>query len=242
MNDNVKTQSELISDLKALQKEYDVMKERYEKEISQLKMAEEAMISEHLLMDAIMNNFPDHIYFKDLNSRFIGLNSSLAHFLGLKTPEEGVGKTDFDYFTKEHAQQAFDDEQTIIHTGQLLTKEEKETHHDNADTWVSTIKLPLHDKKGSIIGTFGISRDITKRKMAEKELSEEQYLMRTLMDNLPDHIYFKDNANRFLRINKAMAEFLGFNDSDKAIGKSDFDFFTEEHARQAFEDEQKVKC
>ena len=151
-----------------------------------------------------------------------------------------TGKTDFDFFTKEHAQQAFDDEQNIIGTGQLLNTEEKETHPDRPDTWVSTIKLPLTDNDGNIIGTFGISRDVTKRKIAEEELTQERYLMRTLMDNLPDHIYFKDHESRFLRINKALAQFLRLTDPAKAIKKTDFDFFTEEHAKQAYEDEQKI--
>jgi len=207
------------------------------KDITMRRQAEEARTYEQYLMDAIMNNFPDHIYFKDRESRFIRVNKAQAQFLGLDDTAEVIGKTDFDFFTKEHAQQAFDDEQTIIRSGQLLTKEEKETHPDGPDTWVSTIKLPLRDKEGNIIGTFGISRDITTRKLAEKELTQEQYLMRTLMDNLPDHIYFKDHASRFLRINMAMAQFLGLNDSNQAIGKSDFDFFTGEHAQQAYEDE-----
>ena len=207
------------------------------KDITIERKAEEALTHEQYLMDAIMNNFPDHIYFKDRESRFIRVNKAQAQFLGLADTAEVIGKTDFDFFTKEHAQQAFDDEQTIIRSGQLLTKEEKETHPDGPDTWASTIKLPLRDKEGNIIGTFGISRDITTRKLAEKELTQEQYLMRTLMDNLPDHIYFKDHASRFLRINMAMAQFLGLNDSAQAIGKSDFDFFTGEHAQQAYEDE-----
>ena len=55
----------------------------------------------------------------------------------------GVGKTDFDFFTDEHAKQAYENEQAIIRAGQLLIIEERETHHDRPDTWVSTVKLPL---------------------------------------------------------------------------------------------------
>jgi PAS domain S-box-containing protein len=117
-----------------------------------------------------MDNLPDHIYFKDLESRFIRTNKSNARFLGLNDPDQAIGKIDFDFFTAEHAQQAFDDEQTIIRTGKILNIEEKETHHDRPDTWVSTIKLPLRDKTGNIIGTFGISRDITEHKLAEEEI------------------------------------------------------------------------
>ena len=72
-----------------------------------------------------MDNLPDHIYFKDRESRFIRINKALAEFLGLNDPAQAVGKTDFDFFTGEHAQQAYDDEQNIIRTGQMLSLEEK---------------------------------------------------------------------------------------------------------------------
>ena len=210
------------------------------KDITIHKMAEEALAKEQFLINALMNNLSDHVYFKDRDSRFIRINKSLALSFGLDDPALAEGKTDFDFFTREHAQQAFEDEQTIIRTGQLLNIEEKETHPNRPDTWVSTIKLPLTDNNGNIIGTFGISRDVTKRKQAEEELAQEQYLMRTLMDNLPDHIYFKDHESHFLRVNKALAQFLGLNDPAQAIKKTDFDFFTGEHAQQAYEDEQKI--
>jgi PAS domain S-box/PAS domain S-box/PAS domain S-box len=210
------------------------------KDITSHKRAEEALAKEQFLINALMNNLSDYVYFKDRDSRFIRINKSHALSFGLDDPALAEGKTDFDFFTREHAQQAFEDEQTIIRTGQLLNIEEKETHPNRPDTWVSTIKLPLTDNNGNIIGTFGISRDVTKRKQAEDELTQEQYLMRTLMDNLPDHIYFKDHESHFLRINKALAQFLGLNDPVQAIKKTDFDFFTGEHAQQAYEDEQKI--
>jgi len=210
------------------------------KDITIRKRAEEALAKEQFLINALMNNLSDHVYFKDRDSRFIRINKSLALSFGLDDPALAEGKTDFDFFTREHAQQAFEDEQAIVRTGQLLNTEEKETHPNRPDTWVSTIKLPLTDNNGNIIGTFGISRDVTKRKQAEEELAQEQYLMRTLMDNLPDHIYFKDHESHFLRVNKALAQFLGLNDPAQAIKKTDFDFFTGEHAQQAYEDEQKI--
>jgi PAS domain S-box-containing protein len=210
------------------------------KDITIQNKAKEALAKEQFLIKALLDHLSDHVYFKDRDSRFIRINKSLALSFGLDDPALAEGKTDFDFFTREHAQQAFEDEQAIVRTGQLLNTEEKETHPNRPDTWVSTIKLPLTDNNGNIIGTFGISRDVTKRKQAEEELAQEQYLMRTLMDNLPDHIYFKDHKSHFLRVNKALAQFLGLNDPAQAIKKTDFDFFTGEHAQQAYEDEQKI--
>ncbi len=196
--------------------------------------------SEKFLINALMNSIPDQIYFKDLESRFIRVNKALSLRFGPSDPADIIGKTDFDFFSAEHAQQAFDDEQSIIKSGKILTKIEKETEVNAPDTWASTIKLPLRNDNGEIIGTYGISRDITESKEAEIALAKEQSLVHLLMDNLPDHIYFKDRASRFIRINGAMARSLNLADPEQAKGLSDFDFFTEEHARQAYNDEQNI--
>ncbi len=211
------------------------------RDITERKRVEEALMEERHLLRTLMDNLPDYIYFKDRDSRFIRTTKAHAKVFGLSDPAQAIGKTDFDFFSDEHAQPAFADEQEIIRTGQpMLTKEEKETWPDGRETWVSTTKMPLRDVNGNIIGTFGISRDITERKQAEQALIEERHLLHTLMDNLPDSIYFKDRDSRFVRINKALAKAFGSSDPAQAIGKTDFDFFTDEHARPAFADEQEI--
>jgi PAS domain S-box-containing protein len=120
---------------------------------------------------SLMDTTPDGIYFKDRDSRFIRANQAVAKWVGVADPSELLGKTDFDLFTDEHAQEAYADEQEILQTGRpLVGKEEKETWPDGRITWVSTTKMPLRDTQGNIIGTFGSSRDITERKHAEEEL------------------------------------------------------------------------
>jgi PAS domain S-box-containing protein len=133
------------------------------------KKAEEALEKEHFLINALMNNLTDHVYFKDLDSKFIRNNRAHALSFGLDDPEQITGKSDFDFFSETAAQQAYDDEQTIIRTGQPIQKEEKLTRKDHSDAWFSAIKMPLYDTNGKIIGTFGISRDITIRKRTELE-------------------------------------------------------------------------
>lgn len=129
-----------------------------------------ALRHERILINALMDNVPDHIYFKDIQSRFIRINKAHAISLGLKDASEAIGKTDYDFFSKEHAKKAFEDEQRIIKTGEpLVAVEEKLIRRDGSTGWVSTTKLPLRDDTGKVIGTFGISRDITEIKKVEEE-------------------------------------------------------------------------
>jgi PAS domain S-box-containing protein len=136
-----------------------------------------ATVHEHDLLHILMENTPDAIYFKDLQSRFLRINRGLADRFGLADAAEAIGKTDFDFFTEEHARQAYLDEQEVIRSGQpLLAREEKEVWPDGRVTWASTTKLPLRDRGGTVIGTFGISRDITHRKQTEAALREAKEL------------------------------------------------------------------
>jgi PAS domain S-box-containing protein len=136
---------------------------------------EATLEQEQQLLRALLDNVPDYIYFKDLASRFIRVSKSRALKAGFGDPRELIGKSDFDHFTIEHAQPAYDAEQNIIRTGEpLIDIEEKETWPDGRVTWAATSKLPLYDQEGRVIGTFGISRDITARKETELRLAVTQ--------------------------------------------------------------------
>ncbi|MGD0260645.1 MAG: PAS domain S-box protein [Verrucomicrobiota bacterium] len=129
---------------------------------------QDALRQEQTLMFALMENLPARVYFKDAASRFLRVSPALAKLFGFSDPAQLVGKSDADFFSAEHARQALADEQDIIRTGQpLLGIEEKETWPDGAESWVLTSKSPLRDGAGRIIGTCGISSDITERKRAE---------------------------------------------------------------------------
>lgn len=177
--------------------------------------AEEALNQERYLMEALMNNLPYHIYFKDEESRFIRINNAHAHTFGLSTPDEALGMTDFDFFTEDHAKNAWDDEQGILKSGKPLIKEEKETWKDRTDTWVSSIKLPLFDHKGNTVGTFGISKDITKQKIAEAELMKAKEKAEE-----SDRLKSAFLANMSHEIRTPMNGILGFADLLKEPGLS----------------------
>jgi diguanylate cyclase (GGDEF)-like protein/PAS domain S-box-containing protein len=124
-------------------------------------------------MSNLLSATEERVYFKDIQSRFLLVSSGwLAAYAPGRTAGELIGKTDFDVFGAEHARAAFADEQRIIATGQpVAAKVEEETFSDRASTWASTTKMPLRDENGQIIGTFGISRDITAQVRAERTLA-----------------------------------------------------------------------
>jgi PAS domain S-box-containing protein len=140
---------------------------------TELHRAEEELQHERNLLHCLMDSVPDRIYFKDLESRFTRINQALAQVFGLSDPAQAVGRTDADFFTEEHAGAARRDEQEVIRTGwPILGKEEREVWLDGRVTWVSTTKLPLFDHGNVVVGTFGISHDITERKKSEEELRQ----------------------------------------------------------------------
>jgi PAS domain S-box-containing protein len=139
--------------------------------LAETKRAEKELTVERDLLRCLMDNVPDHIYFKDARSRFLRINRAMADLFHLASPDDAIGKTDADFFTSEHAQQALDDERRVLGTGvPILELEERETWPDGRIGWVSTNKLVMRDRAGRVVGTFGISRNITARKLAEEEV------------------------------------------------------------------------
>ena len=154
-------------------------------DITERRQTELALAKERSLLTTLMENLPHLIYFKDLDSRFIAVSRNLAEVHGRKDPAEIIGLTDRDLFATEHAEAALADERKIIHTGKpIVDYEEKEMWPDREDTWVSTTKMPLRDAQGNIIGTFGISRDITEKKRAAETLTRLAEELRTKNESL----------------------------------------------------------
>ena len=125
-----------------------------------------------------MEQTTDRIYIKDKKSRFIAASQALAEMHGFKDRHDLEGITDFDLFTKEHAQQAFDDEQEILRTERPINKIEKETWTDHDDTWVSSTKAPLYLSSGKLAGILGISRDVTEQIRARDKLAASEQRLR----------------------------------------------------------------
>jgi PAS domain S-box-containing protein len=132
-----------------------------------------ASLSDREFLHMIMTSLPDSLYFKDKASRYLLINRTKALRHGLSDPREAIGKTDFDYFRTEHATPAFQEEQRIIKTGEpIIDKEQELTWADGHRTWVATSKMPLRNSEGEVVGTFGVSRDITASKKLAKDRRE----------------------------------------------------------------------
>jgi PAS domain S-box-containing protein len=134
-----------------------------------------ALAKERTLLKALMDTFPDFVYCKDLESRFLMVNPAMAQFFGMSSPEDAIGKTDFDLYPKELAIRYFSDEQYLLKTGNpILDQEEAMVDAVGTWHWVSTLKAPLHNRSGELIGIIGIGRDITHQKNALIELADAQ--------------------------------------------------------------------
>ncbi len=186
-----------------------------------------------LMFNSLLELFPDFIYFKDTESRFICVGDTFMTHYQEKCHADLIGKTDFDIFADAHAQAAFDDEQDIIQSGKVITGLiEEELWNNGSSSWVSTTKAPLRDEEGNIIGTFGISRDITAQVTSEEKLTamataafQEKSLLDTVLNLIPDSIFAKDAQSRFIISNKAHYSSFGFTCAEQILGKTDFDLF-----------------
>jgi len=128
-------------------------------------------VRDQVLVTNLLEHCEDMIYFKDMDSKFLCCSQSLAKRVKAASPEEMVGNCDHDYFSQVSADGFYKDEQGIIRTGKPITsKAESELQRDGTATWVTTSKMPLRGLDGKVIGTFGISRDITEQKKFETEL------------------------------------------------------------------------
>ncbi|HMB90122.1 MAG TPA: PAS domain-containing protein, partial [Rhodothermales bacterium] len=209
---------------------------------SRRKALEAELAEQRMLLRTLIDHLPKSVYIKDADSRFLLANAFVAHIVGTETPDAMIGKTDFDFFPAEEAQQYFDDKQAIRHSGMpLLHSEETVVNQTTGEKrWFLTSKVPVYNEDGEGIRIVGIGQDITERKRAEMQLAEQRTLLRMLIDHLPEYIYVKDRESRFLISNRFTAEVMGATSPDDLLGKTDADFYPEEKGRQYIADEQAI--
>jgi PAS domain S-box-containing protein len=139
-----------------------------------------AELPDQLLVSAFMANVPDHLYFKDTESRFVAVSVSLAHSLG-HTVEEVLGKTDFDFFDEAQARAYREAELKIMSSGEeLVDRVVKHTWADGRETWSLNVAMPMRNAAGDIVGVFGTNKDITAAKLMEQDLEKANRKLREI--------------------------------------------------------------
>jgi PAS domain S-box-containing protein len=142
-------------------------------EVNERLRAEEALSKERQALRALIDNVPDFTYVKDTEGRFVVANLPVARQMGAKTPEELIGKTDFDFYPPELARTFYDDEQRVIRSGEAeVNREEVGLDANGNVSQVLTTQVPLRDKNGHVTGLAGIGRDITQLKKAQEEMQK----------------------------------------------------------------------
>jgi PAS domain S-box-containing protein len=209
--------------------------------INERKLAEESVQHERNLLRTVIDFLPDAVYTKDLNCRKTLTNRVDVYNMGQKSEADVLGKNDYELFPKELAEGFIADDRSVIQTGQpVINREEYVIDAKGQKHFLLTTKLPFRDEQNQIIGLIGIGRDITEHKLAEEALQHERNLLRTVIDNLPDMIFFKDVEGRYILDNLPHLRSLGMKHREDIIGKTSFDFNPPELAKHYMEDEMHV--
>ena len=192
------------------------------RDITERMTAEKQLAFERNLFRSFMDHAPNLIFFKDSDGRFIEVNNAKANEVSL-TPEEVVGKTDFDFLPEEQAQAKFEDELEVMHSEKPMQKEEFSTTQ-KGDRWYLTTKVPHYDEKGNIIGTFGTSWDITVRRKAAEELRQLRAQLSNIIDSMPSILVGVEASGRVTQWNREAERNTQLAAPD-AMGKSLKDVF-----------------
>ncbi len=218
--------------IRALRRQVSRQTRALEQENAERKRAE-------IFLNSVLQNLPVAVVIKEVTElRIVMLNKAYEELTGI-TKAEALGKNDRDLRLQSTATASNNHDRESIAGNKLVETEEELTTRAKGKRNVQKRKLPIQDEKGQPLFLMAILEDITQRKQAQLELAYERDLLRTLLDNSPDKIYFKDALSRYLRLSKSTCEQLGV-PAEEIVGKTDFDFFAESYANSSFADEQAI--
>ena len=198
--------------------------EQHEEELERRRKAEQRLRDSEVLYESLVDNLPLNLFRKDLDGAVTFANRKYCEAREA-TLEEMIGITDYDLFPTELADKYTADDRAVMESRQVLETTESHLDADGNKTWVHVLKSPVYDAAGEVIGTQGAFWDVTDRHTAEEAYERERFLLTSLLDSIPDNIFFKDLAGNYLRVNKAMAERLGLNSPEEAVGRFAPEFF-----------------
>ncbi len=181
------------------------------RDVTARRRAEDELFNSQEMLRSVLDTFPPRVFWKDLNSVFVGCNAAFARNVGLADPSQIAGMDDFQIHAPDDAEKYRADDREIMRTGKArIEYEEPMTRTDGTEGWARTSKVPMRDKDGRIIGLLGTYQDITDQKRAAEALRESESFLDSIIENIPVMIFVKDAVTlRFVRLNKAGERMLG---------------------------------
>ena len=197
--------------------------------------AKEDILAQRNFLQLIIDHMPNQVFWKDRDCVYMGCNKEFAKIIGIESPEQIVGRTDFDFNRdSKHAESyQYWDKKVMASRKPVLNLEEKFHKANGEEGWVLTSKIPILDDN-MVTGIVGICVDITEQKNNNKEIQEQKDFLRLLIDHLPNDVFWKDTKGVFQGCNKSFANAFGLKDTQEVIGKTDDDLASSKEARELF--------
>ncbi|MEY2689862.1 MAG: hypothetical protein RL375_4061 [Pseudomonadota bacterium] len=201
----------------------------------------EALKESRNLLQAIIDEVPVRVFWKDSELRYLGCNPAFARDAGFSHPDELIGKTDFEMGWAEQADRYRADDLAVMASGQpRLSFDEPQTTPAGQTHWLRTSKVPLRNSAHQTVGILGIYEDVTEWRRVTDMLHQREQYQRALLDNFPFMVWLKDEQSRFLAVNEAFAKVFGWPSAESLIGRSDLDIAPAELAERYRADDQAV--
>ncbi|MBF0621229.1 MAG: transporter substrate-binding domain-containing protein [Magnetococcales bacterium] len=197
-------------------------------DITARKTMESELAKSQEQLQAIMDNSPALIYAKDLDGRYFLVNKQWSEVLNLDA-DAVLNRTDFEIFPDDLAQRFVENDRDVLEQGKPMQMEEVAQQKDGQHTYIS-YKFPLLDQEGKPYAVCGVSQDVTELKAQTAALMQERSLLTSLINSLPDVVFFKNRKSIYLGCNKAFEELVG-KPQESFIQKDDFAVFPEKVAR-----------
>lgn len=180
-------------------------------EFTDLKNLESKLRIREMHLRSIIENQPGIVWLKNINHQFLAVNQLFADATGFNSPDELIGKTDFDIWPKELAEKYRKDDLNVIEN-KISFNDEELIHYKNEFKIFETFKKPVYDENGNIIGTTGLARDITERKKVEQELRDSEEKYRLISQNTSDGIISFSSDLNVQYVSPAYVKLLGYAD------------------------------
>ena len=208
------------------------------RDITQLVVVEKSLRSSEALFHSLVDRLPINVTRKDLSGRITFVNRPFCKLVD-RSEHELVGKTDHDLSPPELAEKYCRDDRQVAETGEVFHAIEENWLQGRAQ-YFEVWKIPVQDPSGRVVETQAVFWDVTEREENRIALARERDLLRTLMDSLPDLIYVKDTASRYVTVNRSLLELWGIASMESVIGRTAFDFVPEDLASRYSSEDHEV--